>query len=207
MLKHLFLVLTSLGPPGLLLLSCLDSVGVPIVSGVDALLIAVSTVSPQQAYLAAMFAVIGSLIGSMILYLIARKGGEVLLAGRTSNRRGRKLRHWFEQYGLVTIFLPAVSPVPLPMKIPVFCAGALKVRIVSFIAAIAVARVIRYFTLAYLGQRYGRYTLPYLKHHWLPIVFVILALCVLAVVVLKVIDRETEPKSAAIVKATDSAQN
>ncbi|HJY05640.1 MAG TPA: VTT domain-containing protein [Bryobacteraceae bacterium] len=185
----------------------MDSVGVPMVSGVDALLIAVSTVSPQQAYLAAMFAVIGSLIGSMILYLIARKGGEVLLAGRTSNGRGRKLRHWFEQYGLVTIFLPAVSPVPLPMKIPVFCAGALKVRIVSFIAAIAVARVIRYFTLAYLGQRYGRYTLPLLKHHWLPIVFVVLALCVLAVVVLKVIDRETEPKSAVIVKATDSAQN
>lgn len=197
----------SWGPPGLLFLSCLDSVGVPIVGGVDALLIAVSTVSPAQAYLAALFAVIGSLIGSMVLYLIARKGGEVLLAGHTSDKRGRKLRHWFEQYGLVTVFLPAISPVPLPMKIPVFCAGALKVRIVSFIAAVAAARVIRYFALAYLSQRYGRYTVPFLEHHWLPIVLVVLALCALAVVMLKVIDREAEPESANILKANDSAQN
>ena len=41
-------------------LSFLDSVGVPIVGGVDALLIAVSTVSPTHAYMAAIFAVIGS---------------------------------------------------------------------------------------------------------------------------------------------------
>jgi membrane protein YqaA with SNARE-associated domain len=143
----------SWGPPGLLFLAGLDSVGVPIVGGVDALLIAVSTVSPKQAYLAAILAVCGSLIGSMILYLIARKGGEVLLAGHTSSKRGRKLRHWFEQYGLITVFLPAISPLPLPMKIPVFCAGALRVRIVSFMAAVAVARLIRYFVLANLGQR------------------------------------------------------
>lgn len=185
----------SWGPPGLLFLSCLDSVGVPIVGGVDALLIAVSTVSPKQAYLAAIFAVIGSLIGSLILYLIARKGGEVLLAGHTSSKRGRKLRHWFEQYGLVTVFLPAVSPVPLPMKIPVFCSGALRVRIASFVAVVATARVIRYFALAFLGQRYGRYTLTFLEQHWLPIVVVVVALCALAVVMLKVIDREVQPEA------------
>jgi membrane protein YqaA with SNARE-associated domain len=162
---------------------------------VDALLIAVSTVSPTHAYLAAMFAVIGSLIGSIILYLIARKGGEMLLAGHTSHNRGRKLRHWFEQYGLITVFLPAISPIPLPMKIPVFCAGALKVRMVSFIAAVAAARVIRYFALAYLGQHYGHSTLAFLEHHWVPILLVVLALCALAIVMLKVIDREAEPES------------
>ena len=51
------------------------------------------------------------------------------------------------------------------MKIPVFCAGALKVRLVSFIAAVAAARIIRYFALAYLGQRYGRDTLAFVEHH------------------------------------------
>lgn len=203
MLKHLFLVLISWGPPGLLFLSFLDSVGVPIVGGVDALLIAVSTVSPTHAYMAAIFAVIGSVIGSMVLYLIALKGGEVLLAGHTSSSRGRKLRHWFEQYGLVTVFLPAISPIPLPMKIPVFCAGALKVRLVSFIAAVAAARIIRYFALAYLGQRYGRDTLAFVEHHWVPILLVVLVLCVLAVVMLKVIDRETEPQSVQTGDASD----
>ncbi len=184
-------------------LSFLDSVGVPIVGGVDALLIAVSTVSPTHAYMAAIFAVIGSVIGSMVLYLIALKGGEVLLAGHTSSSRGRKLRHWFEQYGLVTVFLPAISPIPLPMKIPVFCAGALKVRLVSFIAAVAAARIIRYFALAYLGQRYGRDTLAFVEHHWVPILLVVLVLCVLAVVMLKVIDRETEPQSVQTGDASD----
>lgn len=185
MLKPFLNILISWGPWGLLVLAALDSIGVPIVGGVDALLIAVSTVEPHKAYGAALCAILGSLMGSYFLFAIAQKGGHVLLAKHTSHGSGLRLRNWFEKYGLLTVFIPALSPVPLPMKIPVFCAGALEVRLRSFLAVVAFARIIRYFTLAYLGKRYGHYTLPFLKAHWGVVLVSVLALCAVAVLVLR----------------------
>jgi membrane protein YqaA with SNARE-associated domain len=187
----------------LLLLSALDSIGVPIVGGVDALLIAVSVLEPHQAYLGAVCAILGSLTGSYILFSIARKGGHVMLAKQTSHGTGLKLRNWFEKYGLLTVFVPAISPLPMPMKIPVFCAGALEVRPRSFLAVVALARVIRYFTLAYLGQRYGRYTVPFLRTHWLAVLIVIVVLCGMAIVLLRFVNRK-QPEIPEQVSATGS---
>ena len=167
----------------------LDSVGVPIVGGVDALLITVSTISPGQAYLAAACAIVGSLIGSYLLFSLARKGGHVMLAKHTSHGTGLRLRAWFERYGLLTVFIPAISPVPLPMKVPVFCAGALEVRTRSFLAVLVPARVIRYCTLAYLGQRYGQYTFLFLRTHWFSVVVAVALLCLVVVLLLQVLNR------------------
>jgi membrane protein YqaA with SNARE-associated domain len=146
-------------------LAILDSAGVPVVGGVDALLVVISTNQPAQAYLAALLAIIGSLIGSLILFLLARKGGEVLLSKHISTGTGAKMHLWFQRYGLVTVFIPALSPLPLPMKIPVFCAGALQVRIAYFVAVVAAARTIRYLALAYLGRNYGLQAWDLVKTH------------------------------------------
>jgi membrane protein YqaA with SNARE-associated domain len=78
--KAFVATLLSWGPPGLFLLSALDSVGLPIVGGVDFLLVAIAANHPDQAYFAAFCAIGGSLLGSSVLFGIARKGGEVLLA-------------------------------------------------------------------------------------------------------------------------------
>jgi membrane protein YqaA with SNARE-associated domain len=204
LLKPFLAILISWGPWGLLLLAALDSIGVPIIGGVDALLIAVSTVEPNRAYLAATCAIAGSLAGSYFLFLIAQKGGHVLLAKHTSHGTGLRLRNWFERYGLLTVFIPALSPVPMPMKIPVFCAGALEVHPRSFLTVVAFARIIRYFTLAYLGQRYGRYTLPFLKAHWVTVLLSVLALCAVAVFALHFTAGDSAP---AEVGATGSKQN
>jgi membrane protein YqaA with SNARE-associated domain len=173
-----------------LLLSALDSIGIPIVGGVDALLIAVAVVEPGQAILGAVCATIGSVAGSYFLFSIARRGSHVFLAKHTTHGTGRRLHNWFEQYGLLTVFIPAVSPIPLPMKIPVFCAGALEVRTRSFLTVVALARVIRYFTLAYLGQRYGHHTLVFLRVHWVAVVVIVAILCAAAMTVLRIVNRE-----------------
>jgi membrane protein YqaA with SNARE-associated domain len=174
----------------LLLFAGLDSVGVPMIGGVDILLITLAAENPKQAIVAALCATVGSIAGSLCLFLIARKGGHVLLAKHTSHRSGLRLRNWFEKYGLLTVFIPAVSPLPMPMKIPVFCAGALEVRTRSFMAVVVTARVIRYFTLAYLGQHYGGDTLQYLKHHWLTVLLIVLALCAMVIVILRLVNRD-----------------
>ena len=187
----------------MLLFAGLDSVGVPMIGGVDILLITLSAENPKQAFLAAVCATIGSIVGSLCLFLIARKGGHVLLAKHTSHRSGLRLRNWFERYGLLTVFIPAVSPLPLPMKIPVFCAGALEVRTRSFMAVVVTARVIRYFTLAFLGQHYGSDTLQYLKHHWMSVLLIVLALCAVVIVILRIVNRD-QPDSASSDELTNS---
>ncbi len=124
-----------------------------------------------------------------MLYGIARKGGEPFLAKHLATRQGRKLHSWFEQYGLITVFIPAVSPLPLPMKIPVFCAGALEVRWTYFAGVVAAARAIRYFALAFLGMRYGNETFAFLRQHILGIGVIALALGFGAVIALRLVRR------------------
>lgn len=157
--------LIAYGPPGLLVLAILDSAGVPIVGGVDALLIAVASQSAENAYLAATFALIGSMLGSSFLFFLARKGGDAFLHKQIASGPGKRLHFWFQQYGLITVFVPAISPIPLPMKIPVFCAGALQVRFEYFALVLLIARAIRYFGLAYIATHYGEQTINFVKSH------------------------------------------
>jgi membrane protein YqaA with SNARE-associated domain len=182
-------VLISWGPHGLFFLAILDSAGLPVVGGVDALLVAIATRDPSEAYIAAVLAVVGSLAGSLILYVIARMGGEVLLMKHISSRRGARLHLWFQRYGLATVFIPAVSPLPLPMKIPVFCAGALQVRVSYFVAVVLAARAIRYFALAYLAQHYGHSTFRFLLSHGLVVTIIAIAAAAVVIVGLRMYQR------------------
>lgn len=184
------------------MLAILDSAGLPIVGGVDALLVGIAIEKPHLAYIAAIWAILGSLAGSLILFAIARKGGEVLLAKHIGSRRGKRLHNWFERYGLVTVFIPALSPLPLPMKVPVFCAGALDVRWSYFSAVVLAARAIRYCALAYLGLHYGHATFHFLASHLIVIGAIAVALAILAVVALRLAEGPptTHSKSAMMSK-------
>ncbi len=169
------------------LLAAADSAGVPAVGGVDALLITIAANRPTFAYPAALCAIAGSLIGSIALFALARKGGDVFLARHTAKGTGRRLRAWFERYGLATVFIPAVSPLPMPMKVPVFCSGALGIPWAAFLGTVIAARTLRYLGLAYLAQRYGSQTLVFLKQHWGAVLAFAISLAV--AVVLRLINR------------------
>ena len=75
------------------------------------------------------------------------------------------------------------------MKIPIFCAGALQVRIGYFVAVVLSARAIRYFALAYLAQHYGHRTFQFLLSHGLLVAAIAVALAIAAVVGLRLYQR------------------
>jgi membrane protein YqaA with SNARE-associated domain len=158
---------------GVFFLGLLDSTGIPMVGGVDLYIVLVAMADRSQGYLAAAAAIAGSLIGSLLLFLIARKGGEEYHRRHTSSPRGAKLRAWFHEYGLVTVFVPAIVPViPLPLKIFIISAGALEESPVTFSIVLLAARIPRYLFLAWLGSRLGAGTFPYLRQHiWELILF------------------------------------
>ena len=136
-------------------------------AAVDALLLLIATKNPADAYMAAALACAGSIIGSMILFFIARKGGKDYLDRHTMSGRGALFREWFLHYGLLTVFVPALSPVPAPMKLFVICAGAMGISPLSFFFTVLVARIPRYFGLAYLGVKLGDGAWGYLMlHKW-----------------------------------------
>jgi membrane protein YqaA with SNARE-associated domain len=165
--------LVSWGPGGVFLLAILDSTGIPMVGGIDALVVLVAVLDRSEAYLAAVAAITGSLIGCLVLFFVARKGGEAYHRHHTSSARGVKLRAWFHEYGLLTVFVPAFVPViPMPLKIFVISAGALETRPVTFAIVLLAARIPRYLFLAWLGRRLGTDTIPYLRHHiWSLVLF------------------------------------
>ncbi len=164
-MKQFVANLVAWGPPGLLVLAALDSAGLPIPAAADALLMVLAANSPSTAYLAAAMALAGSLCGSMFLFFVSRKGGEKYLEKHTLGERGKKFRQWFHQYGLLTVFISAISPIPMPMKLFVISAGALGVNPRSFFFTVLAARVPRYFALAYLGSQLGTEAGAYLKSH------------------------------------------
>jgi membrane protein YqaA with SNARE-associated domain len=137
-----------------------------MVGGVDAMVVLVSALDSSQAYRAATAAIVGSIAGCMVLFYIARKGGEAYLLRYTASGRGAKLRAWFLEYGLLTVFVPAFVPViPMPLKVFILSAGALGVRPLTFGLVLAAARIPRYVFLAWLGTKLGKDSLPYLRHH------------------------------------------
>lgn len=150
--------LLAYGPWGILALAVIDSIGIPLPAAMDFTLLgfaASSVRNPQLAYWVASLAVLGSLAGNTGLFLAARQGGKLVRRNQPEGKTGR-LAGWFERYGLLTVFVPAVTPVlPLPLKVFVISAGAMRTPFSRFAAVILAARIIRYFGLAYLGLRLG----------------------------------------------------
>lgn len=160
-------MLVAFGPAGVLLLTFLDSTGVPVSAGVDALLVYLAVQSPRWAWLSAILAVLGSTIGNLILFTAARKGGQGFLERAAPSGRVRRFSAWFERYGLVTVFVPALIPFPMPLKLFVVSAGVLRTRLARFLEVVLLARVIRYGGDVWLGLALGAASLGFLeKHVW-----------------------------------------
>lgn len=155
-MTHFWELLKALGPWSLLIVSTVESLGIPNPGGTDWLLVAMAIARPSDAALCAAMAVLGSLIGTAAFFDVMQRGGEKVLARYTSSERGARFRRWFQRYGLVTVFIPALVPLPfLPFKAFAACAGALGVNRWRFMGVLAVGRIIRYSGLAYLGVKLG----------------------------------------------------
>jgi len=157
--------LVALGPWGILLMSFLDSAGIPMTVGLDLLVILLSVKQPGSAALWVALAVFGSSAGNMVLFYASRKGGERLMKVEAPESQRPRFRGWFRRYGLLAVFIPALIPIPMPMKFFVVCSGALRVRPVYFLLTVLVARILRYGGEAYLGAQMGEHSTRYLSDH------------------------------------------
>ncbi len=168
---------SGLGAPGLFLISFLDSsvLTFPIIN--DLLLIGLSIQHPARMPLYAFMAALGSVLGCVLLFFIAEKGGEALFH-RHAGDRAHAIRHWVVQNGFWGMLIAALLPPPTPFKVFVVAAGVFEVRLVSFTSAITLARLVRYFGIGFLAIRYGHDALPFLKQHKWSVALVVMAVAV-----------------------------
>jgi membrane protein YqaA with SNARE-associated domain len=166
---------SGLGAPGLFLISFLDSsvLTFPVIN--DLLLIRLSIDHPARMPLYALMASLGSVLGCVVLYFIARKGGEAFFH-RKAGKHAHAIRHWVERNGFLGMLVAALLPPPTPFKFFVFAAGVFEVPLFSYTSAITIARLFRYFGIGYLAIRYGADAMPYLMQHKLQVSAVVIAL-------------------------------
>jgi membrane protein YqaA with SNARE-associated domain len=196
LLTKLASVLVAYGPWGVFLIGFIDSVGVPLPAALDALLILIGVKAPHRAYFAALMATLGSVGGNLTLFWAVRHGFRRFLKVPEPGEPQR-FRRWFHRYGMVSVFIPAVVPfVPLPLKVFVVSAGALRTPSARFLAVIIVARLIRYFGEVYLGIRLGQDAQGFLTRNAWVLVGVALALATVVHVLMKLSDRRRVARMA-----------
>ncbi len=193
-LKHLVLFLQSLGGFGLFLAGFLDSsvLALPVIN--DFLVISYSIRAPGKMPYYALMATLGSLAGSLFLYFLAKKGGEVMFR-KSAGRRAERIRAWVDRNDFLSIAVPSILPPPMPFKAFVLAAGVFQMKMRTFILALALGRGLRYFAEGILAVRYGDQAWDWLKHHPAEFTLLLLALVAASWLVTRFVFRPAPPQS------------
>jgi membrane protein YqaA with SNARE-associated domain len=155
----------AMGGPGLFVIGFLDSSFLSFPEVNDLLLVSMVMEHPHRLLYYAFMATAGSVLGCLAIYFVARKGGEAFLRKRFKAHhveRGLKL---FQRYGLLMLVVPALLPPPAPFKIFVLLAGVASIPVWQFVAAIGIARGIRYGGEGLLAVWYGAQAFTFLHEH------------------------------------------
>jgi membrane protein YqaA with SNARE-associated domain len=154
----------------------------------DLLLIELSIQRPARMPLYASMAALGSILGCVLLFFISEKGGEALFH-KHAGKKAQAIHNWVVHNGFAGMLVAALLPPPTPFKIFVIAAGVFEVPLLSFISAITLARLIRYFGIGYLAIRYGANALPYLAAHRWRVTGVLIGLVIASYVLSRLILR------------------
>lgn len=142
------------GASGVFLVAVLDSVALALPNATDALIMYLTIQQPALWWYYAATATAGAVIGSLPLYLLAKRGGEAFLERRLSGSRTSGALAWYRQSAFAAIAVPAFVPPPMPLKVFVLLAGATAFSPWRVIAAITLGRGARHVIETLLAARY-----------------------------------------------------
>ena len=161
-------IVASAGGLGLFVIAFLDSsvLTFPVIN--DLLLIDLSIRYPSRMPYYAAMTTLGSVGGCLLLYYIARKGGEAMFH-KHAGPRARHIHDWINRNGFLSILVTALMPPPTPFKVFVIAAGALEMPVRTFALGLLAARAIRFFGEGFLAIRYGDQAGQFLLNHKLEV--------------------------------------
>ncbi len=193
--------------PMMVVVGALDSSLLSLPEVNDYITIARVANNPNEVYYFPFFPAIGSLIGCLLLYRIARRG-EQFVTRRFHPAHLHRVQELYRKWGVFALVIPALLPPPMPFKIFVATAGVMNYPIGRFALVILIARMIRYYfwgILAYFFQNRVRMVLFWMETHILEIVAVMLGAILLFFIIrwLVIRMRGTSAKQNAQVSLAD----
>ena len=140
--------------------------------------------NPNEVFYFPLLPALGSVIGCLILYRIARQGRD-FITRRFQPKHLEQVERLYRRWGLLALAVPAILPPPLPFKIFVATAGALGYPLKRFIVTILIARLVRYYVwgiAAYFMREEVLQALEWLKAHFGEVLIVVLLLAALGII-------------------------
>ncbi len=161
---------------GLFAASFLDSsfLSLPLVN--DLLLIHLASRSPARALLYAFACALGSVLGASMVYGLAR-GGRSLLRRSPPAEAPPRIRQWLDRNAFLALVVASVLPPPVPFKMFLLAAGALRVDFWKFASGLMLGRSLRFVAVALIGASFGAQAEAYLRERlgWTSLVVAALA--------------------------------
>jgi membrane protein YqaA with SNARE-associated domain len=174
-LLHFFLT-----PVGLPLMAALDSSVIFFFPfGLDLVIVLMSARKPELAWLYPLLATAGGIAGASFTFWMGRKIGEHGVERFTDTRRLEQVKRRIGKKAAVSSGFLALIPPPFPFTAFILVSGALDVSFRSFIAAFAVARLVRAGVVSWLAVLYGRQIVAWMKSdvfEWVVGAFIAVAL-------------------------------
>ena len=187
--------LLALGIPGLFLISFLDSAGVPLPGGADLVVMLLAWQSPVHLFAIAVVAAVGSVLGSLVLYHIARTTGDTMMSRFPKDKQDR-VKEKFRRNDILAVVVAMLGPPPLPTKLFVLVAGVVRMDWRRFVATVFVGRLIRFLGEAYFAVKLGDRTVETLKEHYPSIAGALAAVVVLFLLLRRFVQRDPRNKEA-----------
>jgi membrane protein YqaA with SNARE-associated domain len=185
--------LPALGGVGVFLSAFLDSSFLPLPLVTDLIVIELSSRTPVRMPYYAFLAALGSLLGCIWIYALARKGGQAYYRKKQGHPPGR-IRKLVQEYPFTSVLFPAVAPFPVPFKPFVIAQGVFQVPLLPFLVGTFVGRGTLFFIEGFLGVRYGAAAREFVSHQkWASLAILVGLVAVFLVVRLRPFGRRSQP--------------
>jgi len=171
---------------GLALVAFVDSASLPLPEVADIQIVYLAIKHPGRWIYYAAMATGGSLLGSSILYALARKGGDAFVRRRFHERHIERGMAILRKHGLLAVIVPSMLPPPMPFKLFILLAGVAGVPAPTFALALIIGRGLRYGGEALLALIYGEQVAQFIKANFAAVslwVLIISAVAIVAVVI------------------------
>lgn len=170
--------------PLMILVGALDSSLLSLPEVNDYITIARVANNPTEVYYFPLFPAVGSVIGCLVLYRIARRG-EQFISKRFHPKHLDRVKELYRKWGLFALVIPALLPPPMPFKIFVVTAGVLNYPPMRFAVTIMIARTVRYYFWGFLAFFYRdevKMMFAWLEQHFFTVLGVMLGALLLIVI-------------------------
>src|SRR5437763_11032065 len=131
--------------PTMILIGALDSSLLSLPEINDYLVVWRCYKDPTSVIIFPLFAAVGSVLGSLLLYTILRRGGQAVLRRKFRAEHIERVERAYARFGFLTLAVPAVLQPPMPFKICVASAGALEYPRWRFVLTIMMPHGLLYY--------------------------------------------------------------